>query len=513
MDQAQNDDQLIAKMFKQALKHLRTLFRKHDPKMTDMEKKVHCLPLYLTRKTLNSKTFKKDLYCLYKKIKTTSFLQDYLAQYTFENSNALIHAMWRDEQYNCVSARVARKTKKQENINIELENEAVKSSDTESIAKIEEVVRTDMEETAMSEEIDEEEQEELTEEELVFYEKIIGTERYRWIGYLNIRVIEDTETGYINATKMCFMYGKTKGGQPKQFRDWKPYNEPLIKIVARSERILAHLLTVIVDSGINDIRGTYVHRDLAPHIAMWCSEEFGYKVSKIVNAHITDAYKKLKIENQQLTAEKGTYIIKIDEQTHKIDKQTHKINEQTHKIDEQMQKIDEQTHQIKSLVNELQCMRKENERQTDKIDCLLDQNDHLIGKVDSIHSLVEPNVDNVILLNAQKYLNEIVVLMHNAKSKTYIVLRVQGRRLQQSISDCRATYGQDTREVFRIENYANSVNMFNLFKEYAREHDLLNRINFKRTVFTTELPLNEITQVFTNLERTFREEFEKLVLK
>ena len=326
----------------------------------------------------------------------------------------------------------------------------------------------------------------------MFYEKIEGTERYRWIGYLNIRVIEDTETGYINATKMCSMYGKTKGGQPKQFRDWKPYNEPLIKIVARSERILAHLLTVIVDSGINDIRGTYVHRDLAPHIAMWCSEEFGYKVSKIVNAHITDAYRKLEIEKQQLTAEKCTLTTKIDEQTHKID---------------------EQTHQIKSLVNELQCMRKENERQTDKIDCLLDQNDHLIGKVDSIHSLVEPNVDNVILLNAQKYLNEIVVLMHNAKSKTYIVLRVQGRRLQQSISDCRATYGQDTREVFRIENYANSVNMFNLFKEYAREHDLLNRINFKRTVFTTELPLNEITQVFTKLERTFREEFEKLVLK
>ena len=39
MDQAQKDDQLVAKMFKQGLKHLRTLFRKHDPEMTDMEKK------------------------------------------------------------------------------------------------------------------------------------------------------------------------------------------------------------------------------------------------------------------------------------------------------------------------------------------------------------------------------------------------------------------------------------------------------------------------------------------
>ena len=118
MNQSQIDDQLIAKMFKQALKHLHTLFHKHDPEMSDMEKKVHCLPLYLTRETRDSKTFKKDLYCLYKKIKTTSFLQDYLAQYTFENSNALIHDMWHDEQYNCASVRVPRKTKKQENINI-----------------------------------------------------------------------------------------------------------------------------------------------------------------------------------------------------------------------------------------------------------------------------------------------------------------------------------------------------------------------------------------------------------
>ena len=104
---------------------------------------------------------------------------------------------------------------------------------TENIAMIEEVVRTDMEETAMTEEIDEEEQEEITEEELVFYEKIDGTERYRWIGYLNIRVIEDTDTGYINATKMCSMYGKTKGGEPKQFSVWKPYNKKLYHSVTR----------------------------------------------------------------------------------------------------------------------------------------------------------------------------------------------------------------------------------------------------------------------------------------
>ena len=60
----------------------------------------------------------------------------------------------------------------------------------------------------------------------VVYENINGTDgRYRWTRYLNIRVIEDTRNGYINATKMCAMYGKTKGGQCKQFSHWKHYNQ------------------------------------------------------------------------------------------------------------------------------------------------------------------------------------------------------------------------------------------------------------------------------------------------
>ena len=51
----------------------------------------------------------------------------------------------------------------------------------------------------------------------VVYENIDGTSgRYRWTRYLNIKVIEDTTNGYINATKMCAMYGKTKNGKEKQ---------------------------------------------------------------------------------------------------------------------------------------------------------------------------------------------------------------------------------------------------------------------------------------------------------
>ena len=47
------------------------------------------------------------------------------------------------------------------------------------------------------------------------------------------------------------------------------------------------------------IRGTYVHRDLALHLASWCSDEFGYMVSKIINSHI-------KVENQKLSEQLTT---------------------------------------------------------------------------------------------------------------------------------------------------------------------------------------------------------------
>jgi hypothetical protein len=40
----------------------------------------------------------------------------------------------------------------------------------------------------------------------------------------------------------------------------------------------------------NELRGTYAHPDLVPHIASWASAEFALKVSKIVNAHLVREY-------------------------------------------------------------------------------------------------------------------------------------------------------------------------------------------------------------------------------
>ena len=178
----------------------------------------------------------------------------------YENSNALIHSMWHDERY---SVRASRKMKVQEKKN----------------------------EIKMTVEVEEKEEEE---EDFVLYKKIDGTERYRWIKYLNLRVIEDTETEYINISKMCSMYGSSENDEPKTFSDWYDQEETiaLIECVKKNMPLCGTELVQETRNGPETVRGTYIHRDLVPSAAMWYSVEFGFKVSQIMNAYIMDMYKK-----------------------------------------------------------------------------------------------------------------------------------------------------------------------------------------------------------------------------
>jgi len=104
----------------------------------------------------------------------------------------------------------------------------------------------------------------------VVNETIDGTDgRYRWTQYHGTNVIEDTSNGYINATKLCTMYGKTRNGQPKHFTDWKHTNSKLIKYIGSVVDNNSELLYSIIN-GLDNIKGTYVHIELLPHIADWC---------------------------------------------------------------------------------------------------------------------------------------------------------------------------------------------------------------------------------------------------
>ena len=287
----------------------------------------------------------------------------------------------------------------------------------------------------------------------IVHEAIDGTGgRYRWTQYLNIRVIEDTTNGYINATKMCAMYGKTKGGKEKEFYQWKCYHQQFIEFVSSSLGFPAHELvpTAVTGGSIEIIRGTYVHRDLAVNLASWCSDAFGYKVSKIINCHIESENKLLLEKNNQLQNTIGELVLKANSAI--------ELNDQT-KV--KLEKV-----------------------------------------MDTVMSIEEQVVLPVNNMKGQ----ELLVLMYSEEKKYYVTLRTQERNKKQAMKNCMKRHGKDFEEVIEILAYQNPRNLFHRFKESVRGNsELQDAVTFYRTKFETRIDIETIKSLFLMLEKTFQE--------
>ena len=192
---------------RQATRALKKEFPRNSTQDTYTEM-IQCMCSVLSYSTRDTQTYKKHLILLYKRIKNTSFLDEFVSKYDTQTGKDVFWDMWTKKTKN------VQKTKSTEVL------ESVKETGTEIVQK--------HDETKMVQEMSSNETKSVENTDIggkvtrgrngeVVYETIPGTDRYRWTKYLNVRVIEDTQTGYINATKMCAMYGKTKGGEPKQF--------------------------------------------------------------------------------------------------------------------------------------------------------------------------------------------------------------------------------------------------------------------------------------------------------
>lgn len=81
--------------------------------------------------------------------------------------------------------------------------------------------------------------------------------------------------GYINATAMCKAAG----------REWSSYRrsaEAFIVALEGSLQIRRDVLVQSISTGANDSRGTWVHPQVAIHLAQWLSPEFAVKVTEWV---------------------------------------------------------------------------------------------------------------------------------------------------------------------------------------------------------------------------------------
>lgn len=98
----------------------------------------------------------------------------------------------------------------------------------------------------------------------------------------NTIIYQRHEDGYVNATAMCKAAGKR----------WYDYSrlsvvKEFVSELATDTGIPADLLMKKITTGENEIRGTWIHPDLAVNLAVWLSPKFAVKVSRWVREWIS----------------------------------------------------------------------------------------------------------------------------------------------------------------------------------------------------------------------------------
>jgi hypothetical protein len=117
-----------------------------------------------------------------------------------------------------------------------------------------------------------------------------------------VAIGQRTMDGYINATAMCKAASKEWYGY-KRTKE----NQAFLDELARSPQICGDPIVEEITTGPNEYRGTWVHPQVAIHLAMWCSPEFAVQVTGWVDrwyrtrtppmiSHATDPIR-IKIEN------------------------------------------------------------------------------------------------------------------------------------------------------------------------------------------------------------------------
>ena len=149
-------------------------------------------------------------------------------------------------------------------------------------------------------------------------------ETYSRAKFLNLDVVIDKNTSYVNCSKMirtiCGQIGKDK-----DFFEWKRniLSKELCKCVSQTEKILEEDLFNQVNGGKKTIiSGTYCHPLLVPNIAGWVSPLFGVMVARIINEfankHSRTIIREINAENAELRVSVNKLLYKNDSLTQKV---------------------------------------------------------------------------------------------------------------------------------------------------------------------------------------------------
>lgn len=207
----------------------------------------------------------------------------------------------------------------------------------------------------------------------------------------DIIVIMRKKDGYINATRLCHDISK-KLNTNREFKFWNRLDiaHELKKAVGSSVHMCTDdLLNTITGGQVQEIRGTYVHPDLIPHIASWASPQFAVKVSRIVNKYFND--KQLKIKDKiirQQQSKINEHKDRIDELIEKMDKQSEEARLEREKADQERQKAEQERIEARERYLKLKGKAKRANKHLSELKEMhqevTQQNEELLQKMDGV---------------------------------------------------------------------------------------------------------------------------------
>jgi hypothetical protein len=204
---------------------------------------------------------------------------------------------------------------------------------------------------------------------------------------------------------------------------------------------------VVSGGQVVEIRGTYAHPDLVPHIACWVSPDFAVKVSKIVNAHIVRKYKNALAREKTLVQEKDNTIVEqgaaIVERDTAITRLENTMADIKRLNIEQMAKIDAQSAEISILLSEVKAGRDDNQsiqvqldNVTDDLDTAARANSSLSLQVGAIAVRLDVATDQRVPPTPEHKNDEVFAVLHYPGSIYYRMIRRQKCTYSKGLDAC-----------------------------------------------------------------------------
>ena len=127
------------------------------------------------------------------------------------------------------------------------------------------------------------------------------SDRFSYGRYLDdLHVTIDTKTEYINATKLCQVGGKKLHENTSITGLIRYYNKAMTGHLECEYDITEDDLPDLSRDDRKAIIGTYYHKDLIVHIAIWIAPAIAFKISKIVNNDGNRLVRELRDTNKAL---------------------------------------------------------------------------------------------------------------------------------------------------------------------------------------------------------------------